>query len=298
MKLLIVFCIIVTLAVSVAHMHHKTDFLSHYHLQAALVVFFGAVIACLGALWFRGLLLLALVVVLLWPTVQPPNVVDENEASNVYQVATVEVLEDMKDSSRLVEWAGNLKPELLIVCKRNTMALPYLENELRTAGFQSAFEAGYGICVFGKQPMRVTPVPAEAAFRAFAVKLQPDGAYINLVAVHLPEPTTSDRWDFRIAQLQQLADFLVTLDGETIVAGSFNCATDSMHFRNFVEAQPLQPVRTHWTSFDYSLSLLTPHAPLREPYLLTSGLSGVEIKHGIDLGFEGQPQILRVAKLQ
>jgi endonuclease/exonuclease/phosphatase (EEP) superfamily protein YafD len=184
-----------------------------------------------------GSLLLITVAVQGWhlfpyTSLSPKQVLPANAPGPEFSVLVANVLQENRESHRLIQMVDDVRPDLVVLCEVNQWWTGELEvlHETHPHSMLHPQENGYGLHLFSRFPLHEPEVRflTDPAVPSFHVGVEVNGEIIRFFAVHPRPPGRVEASDGprdsgqRDAELVLIAREVQEIQGPVIVAGDFN----------------------------------------------------------------------------
>jgi endonuclease/exonuclease/phosphatase (EEP) superfamily protein YafD len=209
------------------------------------------------------------------------------------KLVSINVWSGNRTPDRVIEFLRDADPDVIVVLEFT----PEWERQLEVLKSTHPYSAlqsragNFGVALYSRRPLADFEfVPLSDGNHAVAARIKVDKQLTTVIGAH-PVPPMGKYWsDLRNRQLDQLAKYVASVKGATIVAGDLNITPFSPYFDEFLAAAKLHDPRRGQGLFT---TWPTGRLPLRIPIdhcLVSDGMTA-RLATGPDVGSDHLPVV-------
>jgi endonuclease/exonuclease/phosphatase (EEP) superfamily protein YafD len=230
------------------------ELFSHFRFQYLVLLAIATILFLLGGLHPQALataifatINLSLIVPLYLkePARQPlnPSIIGQD----VYRVLLTNVLQRNSAFGTVRHLIRAEQPDFIVLIEVNKTWIDQLQPVLMTYPFSRMplREDNYGMAIFSRIPPTFSEVRhfGEAQVPSIITTYHLQQRPVTILASHPPPPKTMQASNLRNIQISQIAEYIQTLEGETLLAGDLNMTSWSPYFSDLIQNSGLRDSR-------------------------------------------------------
>ncbi|MGF1447798.1 MAG: endonuclease/exonuclease/phosphatase family protein [Opitutales bacterium] len=289
-------CLLLTLAVYGGLYHHLMEPLSHYHIPLAVIPVVCAFFTLVFRQFVRTLLLVLLGVVILFPAYQDTNLPkDQPVPRTAKSIVLLEIPENGAPFGKVIDWVERTEPSVCLLVEQPGRPIEDFERLRREFGYTYSFRAGTGVGIFSRHPIRTLPTPGGLGAMLIELSFPGQENPVCLALVSMPLPDTAEGWEARNQRMDALAVQLARIDEPVVLAGALQCSPHSLRLRRFERGSKLTRVQPKWYPMTQTGDLKGLLQPLSTPILHSPDITSFQMVRADEISTGLRPLIYKFA---
>jgi endonuclease/exonuclease/phosphatase (EEP) superfamily protein YafD len=220
------------------------DIFSHFRVQYAIIQAAGGLILLVGEQILAAGMAFSFMVInfaVIAPLYLPTS--RNNPNKKVYRLLLANVLQSNNSYGLIEALIKKESPDFIVLVEPNQNWLDQLEDALIDYPYRCSRtrEDSYGIALFSNVQLDHCDIRnfGDAGVPSVVAKVTLSGGSITFIGTHPPPPKGAVNSRLRNRQLVEMAKFIRSLSGATILCGDLNMSPWSVYFRSFLHESGL-----------------------------------------------------------